>query len=254
MSDNPQEPGPTYRIAHRRGMDPATRRLALIAGGLGGVLLVIVGVWSFSGRHGGAVPVIEADSRPLRVKPADPGGMQVAGANDEILSGDADATADKLLPPPETPAPQALKAEEAQPAKPREPEAQPVRAAAGVAPPPVQTVSLPSPASSAATAPDRRPEIAVRPVPSAARGQAGRSTEVQLAAMDSEQLAMTEWQRLSRRMPDVLGGRQPAVVKAERDGRTIWRLRTGGFNDIAQATAFCERVRSKGAGCSIASF
>jgi hypothetical protein len=39
-------------------MDPATRRLALIAGGLGGALLVIVGGWSVVGHRSGTVPVV----------------------------------------------------------------------------------------------------------------------------------------------------------------------------------------------------
>ncbi len=229
-------------------MDQGTKRLAIIAGGLGGALLLIVGVWTASGHHGGAVPVIEADARPMRVKPDNPGGLQVAGANDEILSGEAGIQADKLLPPPEAPAPQALREEKAA-----------VPAVTTAAPPPAQTVSLPATAAPAATVPEQKPTAvpehkqAAAPKP-AATTPTGKSTQVQLAAFDNEQAALTEWQRLSKRMPDILNGRQPAVLKAERDGRAIWRLRTGGFSDTAQATAFCERVRAKGAGCSIASF
>ncbi len=65
---------------------------------------------------------------------------------------------------------------------------------------------------------------------------------------------MIEWQRLSHRMPDLLAGRHPVVEKAESHGKTFYRLRTGGFSDIAQATAFCEEVRAKGSGCSLARF
>lgn len=243
MSESLGEPGPVYRVA-RRGMDPATKRLAMFAGGLGGVLLLILGVSSLKGHRETAVPVIQADNRPLRVKPDNPGGMQVAGANDEIMSGDAGPQADKLLPPPEVPLPQSLKPKMAEPTAPS-------HAAATAVPATAESVSLPPPAA----APEQKPVAPAKAVSSAPpQPSFGKATQVQLAAMDSEQLAMTEWQRLSRRMPDVLGGRQPAVLKAEHDGRTIWRLRTGGFSDIAQATAFCERVRSKGGGCSIASF
>jgi len=254
VSDNLETPGPTYRIARRSGMDQGTKRLAIIAGGLGGALLLIVGVWTASGHHGGAVPVIEADARPMRVKPENPGGLQVAGANDEILSGDAGPQADKLLPPPEVPAPQALKDQKPVPQTTKEQKP----AVASAALPPVQPVSLsperPVPAPTAAVVPDRKPTAAAPEHKQAAATPAGKSTQVQLAAFTNEQAALTEWQRLSKRMPDILNGRQPAVLKAERDGHAIWRLRTGGFTDTAQATAFCERVRAKGAGCSIASF
>jgi len=243
VSESIGEPGPVYRVA-RRGMDPATKRLAMIAGGLGGVLLLILGVSSLKAHRETAVPVIQADSRPLRVKPDNPGGMQVAGANDEIMSGDAGPQADKLLPPPEMPLPQSLKPHAAE-------SAAPPHAVAPNVPPAAEPVSLPPPAA----LPEQKPAAPAKPGNAvSAQPSGGKATQVQLAAMESEQLAMTEWQRLARRMPDVLGGRQPAVVKAEHDGRTVWRLRTGGFSDIAQATAFCERVRSKGGGCSIASF
>ncbi len=77
---------------------------------------------------------------------------------------------------------------------------------------------------------------------------------MQLAAVRSEDAAKSEWERLSKRMPDLLGQHHPAFSKTERDGQTLWRVRTGGFNDVAQATQFCERVRAKGAGCSVADF
>lgn len=55
-------------------------------------------------------------------------------------------------------------------------------------------------------------------------------------------------------MPEILGGRRPAVVKTEHDGRTYWRLRIGGFADAEQASSFCEKIRAKRGNCAVASF
>jgi len=77
---------------------------------------------------------------------------------------------------------------------------------------------------------------------------------VQLAALETEALAQAEWQRLVKRMPELLGDRKPVVLKAERDGKVVWRIRTGGFADIAEATGFCVKVKARGAGCTLASF
>ena len=245
---------PAYRVGtpRRSGtMDPATRRLATFAGVIGGAFLLLVGAWSLSGRHHAGVPVIEADSRPLRVKPANPGGMQVEGANDSILSGESDGK-EAMAPPPEIPAPQALKAEEQQPVAAR------TEAATAAAPPPPAPAPavvaearpvVPPPPPKPVAAPPPRPAAAAMPVAARPAGAL-----VQLAAVDSEEAAKQEWLRLSHKYGDLLGGRTPAISRTEHAGRTYWRVRTGGFADTAQAVQFCERVKAKGGGCSVASF
>jgi hypothetical protein len=95
------------------------------------------------------------------------------------------------------------------------------------------------------------------PVPAtalAAPPRTAQPTEVQLAAVGSEEAARGEWQRLTGHMPELLGGRHPDISRVARDGRTYWRIRLAGFGDVADASAFCERVRAKGGGCSVASF
>jgi hypothetical protein len=221
-------------------MDPATRRLALIAGGLGGVLLLVVGGWSTIGHRSTSVPVVLADSRPVRVKPENPGGMQVAGASEDILSGGTDTHGGKLAPPPEAPAPQALRAP-------------PPPSVAAVAPTPAPAMK-PAAVKPAVDKPAPQPEKRIVATLAEPAAPVAKGALVQLAAVSSETAAKTEWERLEKRMPDLLGSHQPAISKTERDGRTLWRVRTGGFADVSQATVFCERVRAKGTGCSVADF
>jgi cell division septation protein DedD len=83
---------------------------------------------------------------------------------------------------------------------------------------------------------------------------AGKGALVQLAAVRSEADAKSEWDRLSKRMPDLLAQRHPAISKTDHDGQTLWRVRTGGFADVTQAKDFCDRVRAKGTGCTVADF
>ena len=260
MSDDLSIPSPTYRVPrHSRGMDPATRRLALIAGCLGGTLLLVVGGWSMIGHRSGAVPVVQADSHPIRVKPENPGGMQVAGANEDILSGEADTDSGKLGPPPEVPEPQALRAPPSPEPAPSRPDPA-VPSAPSVAPAAVSTLTRVAPEKPAsveetsAAVPDRRVAAAAPVTEPEHTATAAKGALVQLAAVSSESAAKIEWQRLQQRMPDLLDRRQPAISKIDHDGHILWRVRTGGFSDSAQAAVFCERVRAKGAGCSVADF
>ena len=260
VSDDISIPSPTYRVPRHRGMDPATRRLALIAGGIGGTLLLIVGGWSLLGGGPHGVPVVQPAAGPVRVKPANPGGLQVAGTHNDIFSGGSDTTVDKLAPPPEVPDPQALRATAPPPprlatALPAPPAAEPAIAPMQVSAPPARPA--PVAASEHATRPveDRAAARDHRAEPQAAAARAGgKGTLVQLAALSSEAAARAEWRILSRRLPQLLGGRQPVFSKVEHAGHVFWRVRTGGFSDLAQAKAFCEQLRGKGLGCSVADF
>lgn len=236
----------SYRDRRAAG-EGGMRTMAIAAAALGGLLLVGMGGWAVMGRRPAAVPLIEADSRPLRVKPENPGGMQIAGADEQVLGGSSGG-ADKLAPPAEAPAPQALRAQMQQGATPAPPAATPA---------PVATASAPAPTAGASPLPDTpaRPQAAR---PAAAQSVPAKSsatgTLVQLAAVGSEAAAQAEWQRLAKKMPDLLGDRRLTIQRAESDGRAIWRVRTGGFADVADATGFCARLRAKGGNCAIASF
>lgn len=223
----------SYRT-RRTGMDTTTRRLFMAASALGLVLLAGMGVWSFGGHHAAGVPVIEADTRPLRVKPENAGGMIVVGANEQVMGGRGDGVdlSGDLAPEAERPDPQALRAQRA--------------IATPTAPEVIMTPAIVPGAGALVPTP-----VVLKPLipPAPTTGPA----MVQIAALDSEAGATAEWQRLAHKVPDLLGDRKPNVVRFDRDGKTFWRLRTGGFPDIAAATEFCRKVRAKGLGCSISS-
>lgn len=272
MPGGPQ-PGDGFgRVSYgtrQAGMDPNTRRMALIAGAIGGALLLVVGVWSMVGPRHGGVPVVQADARPLREKPLNKGGLNIIGANEQGLSADPDAKP-VPAPAPEAPALAALQQAETPPAPPvlatpaaEPPKAEPVvpappavaearpgasaKPSAPIAEAPRRVAAAPpvrSPAAAPLVAPAAAPRPAVRPV-------AGGGRQVQLAAVTSQQAAQAEWQRLAHKFPSLLGHRRLEVSRFDHDGRVFWRVRTGGFADTASASAFCSEIRAKGAACEV---
>jgi hypothetical protein len=269
VSDDLSIPNPDYRgnragrygtgqTRHRVGMDPDTRRLMLFAGGVGAMLVVLIGLSALIGHHSEGVPVVTADNTPVRVKPANPGGLKVDGAENDVFSGGSDMANAKLAATSESPDTKALRSAAAVPAP-------PATRPAAVTPSPAAkptTVATAEPAAKPAAAipaiPPAKPRVAAADThpaaPADTRPVAGHQAMVQLAALSSEEAARNEWRELAKRFPALMNGKQPIFTHAERDGHSFWRLRTSGFADLAQARTFCDQVRQKGSGCSVADF
>ncbi len=211
---------PEFSYAARRGrpaVDPALRRIAFGAGGVSVLVIIVALVWSGEkpSMGFGAPPLILAPAAPLRVAPANPGGLTVPGADQQIMSGDDSAQPPQLAPA--APAPDL---------------AQLSQAAGLTAPAP------PAPA----------------PVPAAPAPVTTGDVGVQLASASDESAAAQIWAGLAKTMPDVLGSRQPEIIPTVINGNSVWRLRLGGFADAASAQAFCATVTARGASCTVAAF
>jgi hypothetical protein len=219
------------------------------------VALVVIGVFAGSLwfayqqglRHGGSstgvadIPLIRADERPTKVKPENPGGMEVPD-RDKLIYTQKRATVEHLLPPPEKPMPRPSAASAAAPSG--SPQPPPVTAAVGAANPAPQAQSqqpagkLPAKVGSAAAA--------AKP----AAAQPTNGTRIQLASVRSEEAARQEWDRIRRANPDLLGSVSATFVRADLgDKGVFYGLQTA---PIADADRICGELKRRNIGCIIA--
>ncbi|MCE8545835.1 SPOR domain-containing protein [Ruegeria pomeroyi] len=71
----------------------------------------------------------------------------------------------------------------------------------------------------------------------------------QLGAYDSPEIARAEWDRLNGRFGEYLDGKQRVIQEASSGGRTFYRLRAAGFDDLAEARHFCSVLVAERADC-----
>ena len=72
---------------------------------------------------------------------------------------------------------------------------------------------------------------------------------VQLGAFASAEVARDEWQTAEARFGDYMVGRTRVVQEVKTGGRTFYRLRAMGFDDLADARRFCAVLVADGANC-----
>ena len=187
--------------------------LVLLAGA------VVAGTMFWIGRQdpapGGAPQLIKAEPGPYKVRPADPGGLDVAGDSETAFSTsageDPDAALDvRKLPEEMTPLPVEM------------PEA--------AAPKKIPPKEVKEPASEGAAAKPTSPS----------------GPTIQLGAYASTVKADTAWKMLSARFPEV-AALNKAVVTATVGGKAVYRLRATGSAD--QTKAACSALKAAGESC-----
>ena len=80
-------------------------------------------------------------------------------------------------------------------------------------------------------------------------GLAAGTRLVQLGAFDSEDVARTEWDKLTVKFRDILADKGRIVQAAQSGGRTFYRLRAAGFGDEADQRRFCSALVAEQAAC-----
>jgi hypothetical protein len=291
---DPEDRTELYADPREEQHAPVPRRLLRI-----GIALVVMGVFAggvwlayTAGMHrgGGAaasadIPLIRADTTPIKVKPENPGGMPVPD-RDMLIYGQQRPQVEHLLPPPEQPMarpapppaplpapappqPQQTAALAPPAAAPPPPPAVPTPAAAAATPSPVAAPpaaappASPAPArpalSPAALAAARELGIAVaenspRPAASrtAAAGRAG-GLRLQLGAMRSETEARGAWERLKHQNSDLLGRLSAVAIRADLGGKGVYyRIQAGPVADASTADRICGELRQRHLACVIA--
>jgi len=97
--------------------------------------------------------------------------------------------------------------------------------------------------------PTRPPAAPAKPVVPPRNEAAGGHFAVQLGTADTEAAARLLWRRLTSASPALFDGRVPAITLAAVNGRSLWRLRTGGFASHTEADAFCLRIQAEHRPC-----
>ena len=207
--------------------------------------------WRIVGHHSadGVVPIIRADDRPVKVPPANPGGMEVPDQDLYVLNHQqpADSRVEQLLPPPETPLPRPAPPPPAVAATP------PIVAATpAVNPETTATVAAPAPGATRDAqfaAPAAAPAALMPAAPPLALPSA-EGYRLQVAAVRSPEVAQREWARLKRAHADILGRLDVRTVRVDLGSRGVfYRIEAGPIGDADAARRDCDMLKQRKVGC-----
>lgn len=219
----------------------ALKLIVAVLIGLAAIGGIVGGLFWLGNRHaGGAAPgdveTIKAPPGAYKVKPANPGGMNVQGEGDTSFAASAGAEPKGRI--------DASKLPEAPVTKGVAPVGQPATRTAQAAPAKPAPTKVAQAAKPSAPAPKPTPaKPAAKPAAApATSGQGGGS--IQLGAFSSQASAEKAWKAMSGRFA-YLAPLNHSVIPVSAGGRTLYRLRAGG----AGAGDVCRRLKVAGETC-----
>jgi hypothetical protein len=126
---------------------------------------------------------------------------------------------------------------------------------------PVRIASLPAwPAAARSPRPHERPDPSTATDASPAKVAAPRppidpaaipagTRLVQLGAFESPQDAEAAWSGVAGKFPGLMSDKDQVILEASAGGRSIWRLRAAGFEDLSDARRFCAALVAERTDC-----
>lgn len=260
---------------NRRGKRVMTGLVA-VAAVLGfGVVLVYAYNKGKQDGPGNVPPVIQAQEGPSKIRPENPGGMNVPNRDKEVFNrletDNKSSTVERLLPPPEkpmtppAPPPAAVPEVMAKMAPAGETGgnvAVPLKAATAPLPvPPKEMKPMVAKPPKAPPAPPaaKKPATAAKKVASKAPASTPKAAaktgayRVQMASLKSRAAVQKNWASLKRKHPDLLGKLQLNIqsVQLSRGRGTFYRMQAGPMTSRAQANSLCARLKSRKQGCIV---
>ena len=173
----------------------------------------------------GAPPLIEAPDEPYKVRPADPGGLDIAGESETAFATSAGEDPDAQLDPQGLEDAPRIAVQEPTPA-PR-----------------------PSPAPSPRQADPLAPTETPAPTPAPAPAAVPSGPKVQLGSFTNRAQAEAAWVLLSSNYSQI-GAMRKSIEEARVNGRTYYRVR-GLAADRNAARAACEALTAAGEVCVV---
>jgi len=241
----PMDPARGGPMPYRRIKRRSHRSLA-VALAIGVMAMSAGGLWvgyrfSVGRTTSGEIPLIHAGTDPIKVKPDDPGGMEIPNRDRFVFNPTGSMPVERLLPPPETPLPRPAPSNMApQSIGPATLAVVPQTPPSAPAPSPAPAVSAPPP-----------PQIAAVPTP--APGNETKGYRLQIGAVKTPDIAKQELDRIKRQNGDIVGSLPVSVDRADLGQRGVfYRLHIGPIGDAGQAERLCAQLRQRGVGCILA--